>query len=54
MATKNKQEEPILEKVTFTNWLLDMPMKIFFWGGVIITFTLWILAVGLVFIFTRR
>jgi hypothetical protein len=54
MATKNKKEEIELETPTFTDWILDIPMKIFFWGGVIITFALWILAVGLVFIFTRR
>jgi len=55
MVTKNKKEEPIILKTyTFSDWLLDMPMKTFFWGGVIIVCTLWILSVGIVFILTRR
>jgi len=54
MATKNKQEEPEIKTPTFTDWLLNMPMKTFFWGGIIFTCALWIISVGLVFILTRR
>ncbi|MFZ9610108.1 MAG: hypothetical protein ACO294_05340 [Methylococcales bacterium] len=54
MATKYKEETVVVEeKITLTDWLLDLPIKIFFWGCMAIMFILWLIAMAVVIIYTK-
>jgi hypothetical protein len=54
MVTKYKKEEVVVEKkITLTDWLLDLPIKLFFWGGMAIMFILWLFAMAVVIIYTK-
>jgi uncharacterized membrane protein len=39
------------DKHTFTDWILDLPVKVFFWGATLVMFSLWAIAMIVLLIY---
>ena len=53
MATKYKEEKVVEKKISFTDWLLHLPLRIFFWGSVAIMFVCWLIATAILILYLK-
>lgn len=52
MVTKYK-EEVIKEKISFTDWVLQLPLRVFFWGSMAIMFVCWLVATAVLLLYLK-
>ena len=54
MVTKYREETAVVkEDKTFTDWVLDLPLKIFFWGCLAIVFACWLITIAFLFVYLK-
>jgi len=53
MVTKYKKEEVIEEKISFTDWVLQLPLRVFFWGSMAIMFVCWLVATTVLLLYLK-
>lgn len=53
MATKYKEEKVVEKNITFADWLLQLPLRVFFWGSMAIMFVLWLVATAFIIVYLK-
>jgi hypothetical protein len=53
MVTKYKEEKVIEEKISFTDWVLQLPLRVFFWGSMAIMFVCWIVTMAVLLLYLK-
>jgi len=53
MVTKYKEEEVVEEKISFTDWVLQLPLRVFFWGSMAIMFVCWLVATAVLLLYLK-
>ena len=53
MATKYKEEKVVEKNITFADWLMQLPLRIFFWGSMAIMFILWLVATAFIILYLK-
>ena len=53
MVTKYKEEEVVEEKISFTDWVLQLPLRVFFWGSMAIMFVCWLITIAILIVYLK-
>ena len=53
MVTKYKEEKVIEEKISFTDWVLQLPLRVFFWGSMAIMFVCWLVTMAVLLLYLK-
>jgi len=53
MVTKYKEKKVVEKNITFTDWLLQLPLRIFFWGSMAIMFVCWLVATAVLLLYLK-
>jgi hypothetical protein len=53
MVTKYKEEIVVEKNISFTDWLLHLPLRVFFWGSMAIMFVCWLVTVAILVVYLK-
>jgi len=53
MVTKYKEEKVIEEKISFADWILQLPLRVFFWGSMAIMFVCWLITIAILIVYLK-